>query len=67
MFLNFWSHILFLLGLEVVTIASVNCKNLSSVTCDALWEEFKMVDDRKTVTFFRSLYIHKLSHKELLY
>ena len=35
MFLNFWSHILFLLGLEVVKIASVNCKTsfISNVRC----------------------------------
>ena len=38
-----------------------------SVTCNALWEQFKMVDDKKTVSFFKISYIHKLSHKELLY
>ena len=26
-----------------------------------------MLDGRKMVTFFKSLYVHKLSHKELLY
>jgi len=37
-------------------------------TC-ALWEWFKMVEDRKTATFFIILYVcmHKLSHKVLLY
>ena len=46
----------FFFALKAITIAAVNfkasfmCK--SSVTCNALWEQFKMVDDRETVTFF---------------
>ena len=31
--------------------------------CNALWEQFKMVDCRKTVMFFKSLYMHKLSQR----
>ena len=48
MFLNFWSIILFLLGLEVVTIASVNCKTsfISYMRC-TLGTEFKVVDEKK--------------------
>ena len=38
-----------------------------SVKCNALWERFKMVDDRKMVSFFKILYIYKVIHKELLY
>ena len=52
------------MGLEATTIAGVYCKTSfmreSLVTCNALWEQFKVVDGK-------SLYIHKLSHKELLY
>ena len=46
----------FFFALKAITIAAVNfqasfmCE--SSVTCNALWEQFKMVDDRETVTFF---------------
>ena len=47
---------IFFLALEGITIAAVNCKTSSmhesSVRCSALWEQFKMVDDRKTVKFF---------------
>ena len=63
----------FFLVLEAITIAAVKCKTSFmrelSVTCNnALWEWFKMVDDWKTVMFFfKNLFIHKLSHKELLY
>ena len=45
----------FFFALKAITIAAVNfnasfmCE--SSVTCNAIWEQFKMVDDRKTVTF----------------
>ena len=71
MFLNFWSHNIFFLALKAITITFVNCKTSFmhelSVTCIALWEQFKMVDDKKTVSFFKILYIHKLNHKELLY
>ena len=54
--------IFFFLALEAITIVVVvNCKTSfmreSSVTCNALWERLKMVDSRKTVTFFKSLYI----------
>ena len=62
----------FFFALKAITIAAVNFKASfmceSSVTCNALWEQFKMVDDRETVTFFfLILFTHKLSHKELLY
>ena len=71
MFLNFWSHNIFFLTLKAITIAVVNCKTSFmrelSVTCNALWERFKIVDDRETVSFFKITYVHKLSHKELLY
>ena len=72
MFLEFWSHIFFFyLALEAITIAVVNCKTSFmrelSVACYALWERFKMVDNRKTVSFFKISYIHKLSHEEFLY
>ena len=71
MFLNFLSHNIFFLALKAMTIAVVNCKTSFiselSVTCNALWEQFKMVDVRKTVSFFKILYIHTLSHNELLY
>ena len=54
------------LSQSLVLIAKhLSCE--SSVTRNALWECFKMVDGRKTVAFFKSLYIHKLSPKELLY
>ena len=56
--------------LEAFTITVVNCKTSfmreSSVMCNALWEQFKMVNDRKTITFFKIVHIHKQSHKELL-
>ena len=45
----------FFFALKAITIAAVNfnasfmCE--SSVTCNAIREQFKMVDDRKTVTF----------------
>ena len=46
----------FFFALKAITIAAVNFKASvmceSSVTCNALWKQFKMVDDRKTVTFF---------------
>ena len=46
----------FFFALKAITIAAVNFKASfmceSSVTCNALWEQFKMVDDRETVTFF---------------
>ena len=46
----------FFSALKAITIAAVNFKASfmceSSVTCNALWEQFKMVDDRETVTFF---------------
>ena len=62
--------IFFFLALEAITIAVVYGKTSFmgelSVTCNALWEWLKMVDNRKTVSFFKILYIHKLSHKELL-
>ena len=49
------SYVLFFLALEVITVAAVNCKTSfmreSSITCNAVWEQFKMVDDRKMVTF----------------
>ena len=32
----------------------------SSVMCNALWERFKMVDDRKMETCVKILFIHKL-------
>ena len=61
----------FVLTLEAITIVAANCKTSfireSSVTYNALSERFKMVDKRKTVAFFKILFIHKLSHKELLY
>ena len=62
----------FFFALKAITIAAVNFKASfmceSSVTCNALWERFKMVDDRETVTFFfLILFTHKLSDKELLY
>ena len=57
----------FFLALEAI----VNCKTSFmgelSVTCNAHWERLKMVDNRNTVSFFNFFYIHKLSHKELLY
>ena len=47
--------IIFFLALKAVTIAVVNCKTSFmgelSVTCNALWEQFKMVDVRITVLF----------------
>ena len=46
----------FFFALKAIKIAAVNFKASfmceSSVTCNALWEQFKMVDDRETVTFF---------------
>ena len=46
----------FVLALEAITIVAANCKTSlmreSSVTYNALWERFKMVDNRKTVAFF---------------
>ena len=71
MFLNFCSHNIFFLALKAITIAVVNCKTSFmrelSVTSNALWEQFKIVEDSKTVSFFKISYVHKLSHKELLY
>ena len=56
--------------MEAITIAAANCKTSfmheSSVTCNALWERFKMVDDRKTELFLEFCFLHKLGHKELL-
>ena len=46
----------FFFALKAITIAAVTLKASfmceASVTCNALWEQFKMVDDRETVTFF---------------
>ena len=74
MFLNFWSHIYiyFFLILEAIKTTVVDCKTSfvreSSVMYNAHWEQFKMMNDRKTVlTFFKISQIHKLSHRELLY
>ena len=48
---------MFFLALKAVTITVVNCKTSFmrelSVTCNALWEQFKMVDIRKTVSFLK--------------
>ena len=61
----------FILALVAISFAVVNCKtsfmHWLSVMCNALWERFKMVDDRKMVSFFKILYIYKVIHKELLY
>ena len=61
----------FFLALEAMTITAANCKtsfmHKSSVTCNALWEQFKMLEDRKTIAFFKMLFIHMLSSRELLY
>ena len=63
------SYIYIFLILEAIKITVVECKTSfvreSSVMCNALWEQFKMVNDRKTITFFKMS--HKLSHRELLY
>ena len=63
------SYIYIFLILEAIKITVVECKTSfvreSSVMCNALWEQFKMVNDRKTITFFKIS--HKLSHRELLY
>ena len=52
----------FFFALKAITIAAVNFKASfmceSSVTCNALWEQFKMVDDRETVTFFVKFCLH---------
>ena len=52
----------FFFALKAITIAAVNFKASfmceSSVTCNALWEQFKMVDDRETVTFFFKFCLH---------
>ena len=48
-----------LLGLEAVKIVVVNCKAYLmcelSVTCNAFWGQFKMVDGRETITFVKNL------------
>ena len=62
---------IFFLILEAIKTTVVDCKTSfvheSSVMYNALWEQFKMVNDRKTITFFKISQIHKLSHRELLY
>ena len=62
---------IYFLILEAIKITVVDCKTSfvheSSVMCNALWEQFKMVNDRKTLTFFKISQIHRLSHRELLY
>ena len=64
-------YIYIFLILEAIKITVVDCKisfvRESSVMCNALWEQFKMVNDRKTITFFKISQIHRLSHRELLY
>ena len=63
--------IFFFLILEAIKTTVVESKTSfvreSSVMYNALWEQFKMVNDRKTITFFKISQIHKLSHRELLY
>ena len=65
LFLKFWSHMFFFLLLEAITIPAVNCTTSfmceSSVTRNALWERFKMVDNRKTVTFFSKFHLDRSS------
>ena len=55
----------FFLLLEAITIPAVNCTTSfmreSSVTRNALWERFKMVDNRKTVTFFSKFHLDRTS------
>ena len=69
--LESYIYIFFFLILEAIKTTVVDCKTSfvreSSVMYNALWEQFKMVNDRKTITFFKILQIHKLSHRELLY
>ena len=52
-----FGHILFFLALEAITITAASYKTSfmheSSVTCNALWERFKMVDDRRMVMVFK--------------
>ena len=69
--LESYIYIFFFLILEAIKTTVVDCKTSfvheSSVMYNALWEQFKMVNDRKTITFFKISQIHKLSHRELLY
>ena len=69
--LESYIYIYIFLILEAIKITVVDCKtsfvHQSSVMCNALWEQFKMVNDRKTITFFKISQIHRLSHRELLY
>ena len=69
--LESYLYIFFFLILEAIKTTVVDCKTSfvleSSVMYNALWEQFKMVNDRKTITFFKISQIHKLSHRELLY
>ena len=62
---KFWSHMFFFLLLEAITIPAVNCTTSfmreSSVTRNALWERFKMVDNRKTVMFFSKFHLDRSS------
>ena len=69
--LESYIYIFFFLILEAIKTTVVESKTSfvreSSVMYNALWEQFKMVNDRKTITFFKISQIHKLSHRELLY
>ena len=61
----------FFLVLEAITIAAVNCNisftRESSVTCNGFWERIKMVEKKNGNVLFKISFVHKLSHKELLY
>ena len=69
--LESYIYIFFFLILEAIKTTVVDCKTSfvreSSVMYNAHWEQFKMMNDRKTITFFKILQIHELSHRELLY
>ena len=69
--LESYIYIYFFLILEAIKTTVVDCKTSfvreSSVMYNAHWEQFKMMNDRKTITFFKISQIHKLSHRELLY
>ena len=69
--LESYIYIFFFLILEAIKTTVVDCKTSfvreSLVMYNAHWEQFKMMNDRKTITFFKISQIHKLSHRELLY
>ena len=62
--------IFFFLTHEAITIAVVNCKTSLmcelSVTCNALWKRFKMVDDRQSVLFLKFRIYTQAETKKIL-